>query len=1492
MPINPSQANLGLNLNQTLRQIPEGQYTFAVNAILSGFDGQKYTLQNDQGNEICTSHPERFQVIARKNIIEKGIILLMLTDPETGESEIGTIQNCQYQALINDECLNFSVDYPIHKIEYKLNGDEVEVYFTDFFNNRRFLNLSKLPFKKIENDCGIPTETTEIDCNRLNVQPDFRIPIITVESVNSDGLVKAGAYQFAIQYANANTEPYTGWYAITDPLSLFDPNKITQDFNYDVNKSVKLDISDIDVTGFYDYFNIAVIKTINNITSADLVGTYQITSNRKSLVYTGQKTKDLSIDEIFQRYPIYKKADDLTAIQDILVWSKLTAQERISYQRIANDIKIWWQTWRVPAEKAYANELNQVYLKGYMRDEVVPLEAVFELTNGHITDGFPIPGRLPTSSDLEMILNDDSLVDSPSKCETAPQPKPKWQVYNTASVTDYEQIYKDFTSVPSTTCSDCPPTIDLSSPECYTGPYQYGEMAYWESEETYPCDEEIWGSNAGKKIRHPKFPDSLISHIHDNNGFIYPIGVRVDVEQIKELITNSSLTQEQKDSIAAIRIIRGNRANNKSIIAKGIIHNVGKYTRDGNTYYFPNYIANDVGDDSFLSSTQTDDDSGRNEGTRLRAFDEVDSKQRFTFHSPDTSFYQPSLGNVLKLETAEYGQSKGHFVQVQDHAKYKFLSTGSYMTALALGALVGVASAEIGLSTKVFDGTAAFTAFQTFLSIVEKLVPSLNFAYQFNSVSNYTNYKAIPNSGNKQRFLDLSLYLSPGMHSVGDTYTVNNFQRESSVYLKTYKALPFTHSLAGVPEDRSKYVNSDVGCSNEVTNVDVSSYYASIKRNLPNQWGQIGSYETVDTGWRYNLSKPTSVYTRYQSVFGGDVFINRFAYKSKLPFFIDNRVGLKFADGSDIAYNELGNVAYPIFWMSTDAKQDIGGSAIFVDFFKTLFGVKVNNFDCTSQKFFYQKGKFYLFAYGVPYFYTESEVNVDLRQAYNGSEGDFYPRVGSDIPDEWLQEKNTTIQQDNTYFYNKSFSKQNKETFFTHYPENYNSNEENLTHSAVYSEKQDSALRNNWLIYKPISRFDFPQKYGQLIGIEAIENRQLLVRFENSSKIYNALLTAPTSAADVYLGQTLFSKQAPPIDFAETDLGFNGSQHKFFLKTEFGNVSVDAKRGQIFLMGASQKGISIKEMTDERVSDFFIQNLNFKIKESFPEINIDNAFKDIGLTGVFDNRYDRVIITKRDYEPIVTGITYTNGKFFLGEEEISLDDNQYFANRSFTASYNLNPLINAWVSFHTFTPNYYIGSNNIFYTNSENGIWRHNTSNKFHNYYGNIEEYTIEYPQKYKYNDEILQSIKDYTQVLRYTDNQTFIQTNDVYFDEGILSNNQQCSGVLKFVPKPKNNIKLYNSYPIYNTDSKEVLFTKSDDFYNFNTFWSMVRDVNEPIFMKSNDSIHKVLNQSNMDYSKRARRKEPLRSKDLKIRLTLNSRDDHRFISQFLVTQTIESYK
>ena len=1449
-----NMAVAGLNMDQSVNQVGRGQLTYALNAAVENFDSNSINYQNEPGNEFCLKFPDGYQLIGEHFINEQAKHIFFLVNSSTGDSEIGYMDNndCVYKTYINAKCLNFNIKYPIHKTVHKITNCTTEVYWTDGLNPRRYIDLTNLPYK-IQPGTSVCDDKTipEVDCNKLKIQPDFSIPNLEVVDITSGGDLVAGTYQFAIQYCDSSGGGFTSYYSVTNPTPIANPQLTTPNFNYRVGRSIVLNITNIDVTGYYQYYNLAVIKTINDITSVELVGTYFIDDRETQVTYTGQNVTQirLSIDDIFEKFPYYDIAQDLTAVQDILVWDNLTSIDRINYQKIANQIGLQWETYRIPSTENYANELNATNLRGYLRDEVYAFEIVFLLRNGKQTDGFHIPGReknfAETSQPDVSTVNAD-FIGEPTYYLGPIGYSPYWKIYNTG--------YKIANSPGRSTASD------------YKGPWEYGGFSYWESTEVYPCNEEVWGDLANQPIRHHKFPDVLVSPIFENpvitysgtqivpvmtKDAIFPIGVKVDIQQIQQLIGLSGLTQEQKNDVIGFKIVRGNRGTNKSIVAKGILRNVGQYERDETTYFFPNYPYNDIKPDPFLqkfnnayydqcstyqivastdgqieyidcftaelatmdiliaqtykicslsvprvvtgTATVTADsysiykitnfsagsvtfnyrnpatpdvvstvvvflgspqtinsviEPTYNTGTNvyivekvgevvsdkvcnssanepLEGFDD-DSKYRYVFNSPETSFGQPFLGDTLKLESVMFGAGKAHFVQVKDNARYRLLTKEAQQDALVRAWNVG------NITAPTFSASAMFAVYQTYLEIYVNGITRRNYGYSFNSIASYDYAFNVDNGlGIKQRPLDIRAYLIPAVQSVGDVHSVNNFQRESSVYLRTdltRSSLPFAEQTptmtigpTSILTDDSRYIISQKpsGCNNpeKIDDISVVSYYGSLKNIFINQWGQMYSYETLDTGFQMMFSPSTP---STATVFGGDTFITRFAFKTKLPFFIDNRV--KAADDSDIFYDEIGNVAYPKYWHSSrSVLEDANINGLYLSNFISF---KAHNFDCPNTQLpipqpdgppspnrtFYD-GKFYMFAYGVPNFYCETSYNVDLRQAFNDREGDFWPHVTTDIPDDWVQESYVPIAQDNTYYYNVTFSKQNKENVFTHLPIDWTQDLCNtyFPFRAIYSDRQQTfsnEATNNWLIYRPTSTFDFPQNYGKLTSLDGIQNRAILARFENKTLMYNNLLTIDTSNPQAaYVGNSRLFEGSPPIDFAETDLGYAGSQHKMLLKIPQGQVTIDAKRGQVFLLtGGGAKDLSA---FGSGLNRFFTDHLAFEILRYFPKVNVDNNYNNIGLHGVYDSKYDRVIITKLDYIPQPgKTIVYddVNQQFFLEElfenetikSEVFVSDPEYFCNKSWTLSFNFNT--NSWISFHTYIPNWYIGENNFFYS--------------------------------------------------------------------------------------------------------------------------------------------------------------------------------------------------
>jgi hypothetical protein len=1463
-----NNATAGLNLDQTVNQIEKGKLTYALNAAVENFDASSVNYQNEPGNELCLNFPEEYHLIGEHFINEQNKHIFFLTNPNTGASEIGYMDNndCIYHTYISGNCLNFNIDNPIHKAVHKITNCTTEIYWTDGLNPRRYLNIEDVAsayFIKPGTDVCDNETIPQLDCNKLKIQPNFTIPQLNVVDVVNGGNLTAGTYQFAIQYSNAVGDGYTSYYSVTNPTPIAITTITTAEFNYAVGRSIVLNVNNIDVTGYFNYYNLAVIKTVNDITSVELVGTYFIDDNYNQITYSGQNQTQirLTANDIFEKFPYYEIAQDLTAVQDILVWDNITSIDRINYQQIANKIQLNWQTYKLSADENYSDPIVATNLRGYLRDEIYAFEIVFLLDNGKQTDGFHIPGRIKNFNEFsepDVPDTNPDFIGEPEYVSGGVGYSPYWKIYNTASV------------------------IGAASGSNINNatPYEFGEFAYWESTDVYPCNVDVWGDLANTPIRHHKFPDVLVSPIFESgtpiidfdgtyvglkmaNAAIYPIGVSLNISQVYQYIISSDLTQDQKDSIVGFKIVRGNRSTNTSIIAKGILRNLGEYEREGTSYYFPNYPYNDLRTDPFLlkennafdavcreyqvtitavttivtyyscdtglqvnvaatigeilniCSTNFPTFSTSGDGTvtatnygvyklctkagaagnrfsyhsptsseptviwvsgdffapncetvssitepvqvggsgrytikllykqtgtlnctvsvdQLDAFNNVKSPYRFVFNSPETSFGKPFLGNILKLENAIYGGGSAHFVQVTKNAMYKLLTKEAQQDALK-------SSEAIANITNPFNSTAMFTAYQAYLQIYINGITRRNYAKSYNSIAKYNYWAPIDNNiGVKQRDLQLQQYLIPGVQNVGDDLNINNFNRESSVYLKTIdtregnavSSLPYPSNtpslliggLTPAIEDKSRYTISERGnCLQPENEFDITTvtYYGAIKNIALNQWGQIYSYETIDTGFQNLVSENSS----FGVVFGGDTFISKFSFKTKLPFFIDNRVGAP--DDSDIFYDEIGNVAYPKYWHSarsilSDYTATNTSTSATAEM-KNIISYKAHNFDCPNSqaigspgRTFYD-GSFYLFAYGIPTFYCETAVNVDLRQAFNNREGDFFPHVSTGIPDSWLQESFVPIVQDNTYYYNTTFSKQNKENFFSHLPIDWTSQlcYTNFPFRAIYSERQQSFTDNrvnSWLIYRPISFFDFPQNYGNLNSLDGIQNRAVLARFDNKSLLYNTLLTVETSNPQAaYLGNDTLFRSAPPIDFAETDLGYVGSQNKMLLKIPQGQITIDAKRGQVFLIAGNQA--TDLSAFGSGLNRFFTDHLAFEILRYFPNVPTDNHFNAIGLHGVYDSKYDRVIISKLDYIPNSPDVKYdsTANDFYIDKvygdliikQVVYLTDLEYFCNKSWTLSFNFNT--KSWVSFHSYIPNWYVGENNFFYSGLNGG---------------------------------------------------------------------------------------------------------------------------------------------------------------------------------------------
>ena len=1505
-------------------------------------------------------------------------------EADCSEPRTYTHSNCCSFSTIYDDTLScklgFDTRYPVRAV-YKKTQCDTLVYFVSRNTPPRKFYLYNFANK---GECGEPY--TDFDCNKARIFPEFCLPKLDIESITSGGQTPAGTCQWTIAYADKSGLEYTDYVDLSLPVPFFE-RKLTNDTDYITDKAVNLKITHN--TDIFPYYNIAVAQTINNVTTYHLIGTYKVPKSLTSnVVYTGRHKSTLDSVKVLNRTPFYETADIVKSTDELMVLADLEGSYEYNFQPLVNNLKLYWETVKLTdRQNDYSNPIVSFKFRGYERDEVYPFGIRPIFKNGKYGCTYLIPNREATTDDLTPLLSDDKDIFYNSDiCDTDDVHIPKWKVYNTGS-----KLGKADDIFPN----------KVGDKICGVETDDIGEFAYWESTETYPCNKDIWGDLSGKPMRFHKFPDSLIKHIHNNQGNIYPIGVRIDPTTIQDFL-NSTVKHPKTGEdipvhtlICGFQLVRGNRVNNKSVIAKGLLYDVGLFEErdlDGNIissrpkYFYPNYPFNDLNKDGFISNTRdvykTPDFSTKNrddlDNYKLDGFNsdywadrDLLPRTRYTFHSPNTHFAQPTLGTELKLEVEETGTWRGHFVPVLDHPRYKFLTKYDFNLLIALGATAGFITESDGSVTvgvrSTFDVSSALNTFNTLKNTLEVSIPLKNFMHSYHAIGEYTGiHSNISNSGFKRRKLQHKAYLQPIVQNVQDVFPINNFHRESSVYL-------------GVNTSFGNYQNGEVSrltaseggwCDDPLIEKQgsIRANYASIKRTVPNQYGQIETIEFLDTGdyysFEYNsFNVPIYKPSIYPS-FGGDIFINKFSLKRKHPFWTQNMVGRP--DQINFDYDLVPNLGNPFYYINTSPDElsldeiidpsDIvlltaglvaallgssaAGALLGLEGMnilqKVLKGfIAKNNLDCdktpaagditldptkigetlesikdlfvdlnkNDNRIFYQWGLAYLHNIGIATFYTESDVNLDLRHGRNDKEENFYPNVGDKIPDLWLQEKQVPILHDNYYFYNRTYSKQAFENYRCVFSEDKDLRacEYIYPNRVIYSEPSNQEeLQDAWTVYKPNNYFDFPKNNGKLISVDIVENDKTFARFENTTEVYNTRVILDSNSPYVIEAGNASMFRQKPVDIVKSDVGYLGTQNKSFITSKYGSFWADAKRGKIYKL--SSQGLD--EISNRKTFNFFRNKLPFAILNQFPDVDIDNPMNGFGLILGWDAKFERLFVTKKDYvvkEDVLSQVTYNKSEktFYLNSDPITAGDPVYFYNRSFTMAFSLKT--DRWISFYSFLPNYYISQSSHLESGNGTQVWKHNMhSLSYQKYYDTFYPYIIEYGIPSQAVNQTVSSVTIYQDILEYMNDYDYYsimtrnsRNHDINFTKCVIYNQEQSTGLLTLTESPLKNMNIRMSYPKYTSTGVEILYSKREGLCTFNDIRDHVRDNNngQPMFLSEDADlvtsypIDKVLNPKAFDYI-RGYNKKHIRSTMARIRLTQDEYSRYKFINHFSKTK------
>lgn len=198
--------------------------------------------------------------------------------------------------------------------------------------------------------------------------------------------------------------------------------------------------------------------------------------------------------------------------------------------------------------------------------------------------------------------------------------------------------------------------------------------------------------------------------------------------------------------------------------------------------------------------------------------------------------------------------------------------------------------------------------------------------------------------------------------------------------------------------------------------------------------------------------------------------------------------------------------------------------------------------------------------------------------------------------------------------------------------------------TVIWSPVQNEESKEfSWRSFPSSNRYVIPKNKGDIINIQGINNKELVINTEESFFRTRSNVKLQTDTGEVFL-KTATIFDIPPEELVPTETGYAGCQHKFACSvTTGGYLFPDDKRGKVFLYN----GESLEEISSNGNAQFF---------SNFMDGPADNPFVTTGYTTGFDLANHRIIITKK------------NG------------------DTSWTASYN--PVRKTWICFHDYTPDY------------------------------------------------------------------------------------------------------------------------------------------------------------------------------------------------------------
>ncbi len=1169
---------------------PDGAWTFARNIVTTN---QFKTIENEKGFLQIGDVVFDEQLIIGVIPLDDGRQVIYSVhigqyDNSVVElpPQIGILYEDTYTTLIADFCLNFRHNKHILGNYRKLREcNDVEVAWTDNYNQPRYLNIDDLPFVLDGNYAFIDVA----DCEILNLYGSVDVPSMnTIDVRDTGGVLLTGIYQFMFQYIRADGST-SDWLGPTDYISIIkDPSTDVLDTidgidaGTSTTKSIAFTLNNVDTT--FVKLSIAAISIIDGITDVNVFRTYPITSATTTIngFYTGkEELRSLDIAELLSLHNRYIRASAITVLNDRLYLANLELAPEFDIQPYINNAEMFWsmeESIDLRNHDTSHKDPNNIYLnKFFMPGEVYAFYVAPVYKNGTIGKALHVPGRAPgnTSFTLAVGSETDLITDFIAN-------NPAYQVL----------LEQDTTVNPDVKMFHTRDNFTLD------GGGTSGTMSYWENDSEFYPDEDCWdikdendvvvGALRDEKIRHHKIP--CLNSIGLVAGWAVGGGV---FKGVKVGVRNLYLPPEVEEHIQGFKIYYAQRNSNNSAVLGMDNFMFGAQNESG---------TGTIGD---LMQSGINGNLWSGVGSSLRSI----RRDYVRSHCWDLLKNKPSGGDWISLQVECRVDIVGHRLNQDGDPGYKSVFINN------------------------IDGTSISWSY------VDTSYQGLYHVRKINTPiyipTNIDDTVGQDNRGNEevwQAEIDYSAYTIGTLDTaVAITSTANYTYPNFPLQLMNWNYF-LTNSFG----------NSATNSSTTSTSTLHYSYLYNINRFLYDAYTDYDSQILVDTG--IIVTSANKIGSFYESpVLPGDVFLVAYGVKKTTPInlIVDPMVPL-----STIWH-------YPVFSAANINYRQVGATLPEEDYYPTLENGSLEDFFKADP------------AYG-----EYRELNPD------------YNRLNILIQPE--------IQKDCYHCVEGILVRQL-------YPNRIIRSKEG---------NSDATGQNNWRDFPPLDYYDNAYERAEIVDIQGANGR-LIISHKLGTFITLGNERLQTDSGSAYIGSgDIFSNQ--PDELIPDDTGYAGNQSplaSIFFKGKY--FWVDRELGKCYIVQNE-----INEVSNRGIHNFLEANLPSKLKAQMefvlgrelegweePQSPING-----GLSAVYDENYDRIILVNRDYEFInianFKGIFDSGGTYALDEytlqngglyryngsswDHVNFDTDDGITDAGWTLSYSTQ--FDYWVCMHDYSP--------------------------------------------------------------------------------------------------------------------------------------------------------------------------------------------------------------